>query len=63
MKPNKAALKRISQEYEGRARQWQRDQDAYVLEHGQKAWDAKVDREIAELYDTPEPFPMPGEKQ
>ena len=62
MKPNQAPVQRKTQEYEARAAQWKRDAEAYIAEHGQEAWDQKVDREIAELYDSPEPFPMPGEQ-
>ena len=63
MTTNKAKVQRITQEHETRYKQWQREQAAYIAEHGQAAWDEKVEREIAELYDAPEPFPMPGEKK
>ena len=62
MTSNKAKVQRITQEYETRRQQWQREKRAYIAMHGQAAWDAKVEREIAELYDVRDPFPMPGEK-
>ena len=36
--------------YEARYAKWQRDQEAFIAEHGLEAWDAKVEREIKVLY-------------
>ena len=58
----RAYYDRVTQEYENRRQQWWREKRAYIAMHGQAAWDAKVEREVAELYDAPEPFPMPNEK-
>lgn len=62
MKPNQAAVKRMTREYEARAAQWKREREAFVAEHGQAAWDAKCESEVNELYDAKEPYPMPGER-
>ena len=50
MKPNKAALKRLNAEYDARYAKWQRDQEAFIAEHGLAAYDAKVERKIRVLY-------------
>lgn len=36
--------------YEARAAKWQRDQEAFIAEHGLAEWDKKVEKEIRELY-------------
>ena len=46
----KASLRRKAADYEARFAQWKRDNEAYILEHGQEAYDQKLEREIAELY-------------
>ena len=45
-KPVKAKVRA----YEARAAKWQRDQEAFIAEHGLEAWDQKIDKEIRELY-------------
>ena len=62
MTTSNARVQRITQEHETRRQQWQREKEAYIAEHGRKAWELKVELEVAELYDVKAPFPMPGEK-
>jgi hypothetical protein len=60
--PSKNLVQRKTEEYEARHAQRQRDREAFIAKHGQKAWDAKTEREINELYDVVDPFPTPREK-
>ena len=55
-------VQRITKEHESRYARWEQERLDYIAKHGEKAWDAKVQREIADLYDAREPFPMPGEE-
>ena len=63
MTASNARVQRITKEHESRYQQWQRERETYIREHGLAAWDARVEREIADLYDAREPYPMPGEEQ
>lgn len=55
-------VQRITQEHESRYAQWERERLDYIREHGLAAWDARVELEVADLYDAREPYPMPGEE-
>ena len=53
-KPN--SVKRITQRHQAMFDQWEQERKDFVAKHGREAWDAKVDREIQELYPEDKPW-------